>query len=165
MFPVIIIFVSVITFFIFLIPILPIYSHNFSYTYIPISPRSILLDGHIDKEEWKDAAIQNFTNSNNIKLNTFYLKYDISKNILDGAFFVPDTTSSTVKGKLDQIAFLFDTKHNANNTTIDSNDHVIIFGRDKGIEYYIGQKVNGEYSYKSIKNSSNVLQLDAISLN
>ena len=134
------------------LPISESLAHNSSIIRVPIAQHSITLDGSPMMKEWDDAFQANFTSSGRAGTVIVYLKYDLSDRAMDGAFIIPDKTPSTVKGKLDQISFLFDVTHTAAKHT-DPNDHLIVFGRDKESEYYLGKQAK-ESGYNSIQNST-----------
>src|SRR5215204_62233 len=90
---------------------------------------------------------------------TVYLKYDLFNRTLDGAFLIPESTSSVSKGTLDQITFNFDTNHDATSKP-NPYDHSVQFGRDKMSEYYKGNMTGGFDTINGSSENEHTILLD-----
>jgi hypothetical protein len=136
-------------------PMLILYAlaHNNSNIVIPIAKQKVTLDGQIRDEEWDDAFKINFTSPRiNEGFVLVFLKYELSKKALNGAFIIPDKTPITNIVESDQIGFLFDILHAARNNTEPTN-HAVVFIRDGRGEYYIGDN-KSEAGYRSTANAT-----------
>ena len=133
--------------------ILHVFAHNNSNIVIPIAKHKITLDGQIKEEEWDDAFKTNFTSPRiNEGFVLVFLKYELSKKALNGAFVIPDKTPVANIIESDQIGFLFDILHAASNSTGPTN-HATVFIRDGRGEYYKGDR-ELQGGYRSIDNAT-----------
>ena len=92
----------------------PCSAHSNDIITVPISEKSVNLDGELflnSGDEWDDANMITFTSANKIGLNNFYIKYDITNQYLLGAFLASDKTYVENDG----IFILFDVDHDGGN--------------------------------------------------